>query len=129
VSESPYIVLGAYLPPRAAWVLSRVVTLRHLEELLDDAGVGGAMEREALEAWAAIVRVGTLAVSADESKPAPATETGLLSTEEAGIRLGVTDARVRQLARSGVLPARQVSGRWMYEAADVERLAAERKAV
>ncbi len=125
--ESPYILLGAYLAPRTCWVLSRLLPLSQLQRALDDAAIGGAMEREALEAWQAVTRVGRLAVSANGTKADTPTETGLVSSQEAAAVLGVTDSRARQLARAGVLPARRLAGRWMIEAAAVRRLAAERK--
>src|SRR3546814_20955883 len=43
-----------------------------------------------------------------------------LLVPDAADRLGVSAGRVRDLIRSGDLPARQVAGRWFIDAADIE---------
>ena len=54
---------------------------------------------------------------------------GLLTTTEAAPLLGVTDRRVRQLAEAGLLRA-AIDTPWgrLFDRAEIERLAAERKA-
>ncbi|MGF1654498.1 MAG: helix-turn-helix domain-containing protein [Actinomycetales bacterium] len=46
---------------------------------------------------------------------------------EAAAELRLSVQRVRQLIRSGSLPARRVSGRWVLDDADVSRLAAQNR--
>ncbi|MHB1928978.1 MAG: helix-turn-helix domain-containing protein [Acidimicrobiales bacterium] len=50
-----------------------------------------------------------------------------MSTDMTGLRLGVTPARVRQLARAGVLPGRRGPKGWMFAEQDVERLRESRQ--
>ncbi|MBV8086459.1 MAG: helix-turn-helix domain-containing protein [Chloroflexi bacterium] len=47
---------------------------------------------------------------------------GLLSIAEAAARLGMTPARLRDLARQGKLPASKHAGRWLVESATLEQL-------
>lgn len=50
----------------------------------------------------------------------------LVNTKEAAAYLGVTDGRIRQLARSGELRGMRVSLRaWVFEKNELERFAAE----
>lgn len=52
----------------------------------------------------------------------------ILGTTDTALRLGCSAERVRQLERSGKLPAQKMkNGRRVFKADDVERLAAERQ--
>jgi hypothetical protein len=46
--------------------------------------------------------------------------TGQLSIRECAARLGMTEGRLRNLARQGKLPASKSAGRWLVLAADLE---------
>lgn len=50
----------------------------------------------------------------------------MLTTKKVADRLGVTDARVRQLAIAGTLRGEKAGRDWLFEEAEVERYAASR---
>jgi excisionase family DNA binding protein len=57
---------------------------------------------------------------------APLADTGgmkILTTEEAGQRLGIGKQRVRDLIESGRLPAKKFGRTWMIEEQDLKRVA------
>jgi excisionase family DNA binding protein len=49
-----------------------------------------------------------------------------LSTAQTARRLGVSESAVYKYAKSGQLPARRLRGRFVFDAADVDRLARPR---
>lgn len=100
----------------------------HLRAPLEDA-------REALECaarhWAeerkAITARGSAEAAPAETE-APSTCKDTLTTEEVGAILGVSDRRVRQLARTGELPGREDRGRWTFDKGAVVALKEKRGA-
>ncbi|WOC12619.1 helix-turn-helix domain-containing protein [Gordonia sp. MP11Mi] len=50
-----------------------------------------------------------------------------IGTDAAAVVLGITASAVRDLARRGTLPGRQVSGRWVFARYDVEAERARRR--
>lgn len=58
----------------------------------------------------------------------PAEDEDLITTLPSAQILGYSPDRVRQLERTGVLPARRVSGIRMFRRSDVERLRVQREA-
>lgn len=127
MSESPYIVLGAVAPPVVARALAASISPAMVERALDDAGIYGEAHTMTVDFWRSLSRVGRVAVSKEPEISTVKPEAAVLSAEEAGIRLGLTGKRVRQLAQQGAIPGEQtVSGRWRFEAAAVAAFAAER---
>lgn len=51
----------------------------------------------------------------------------VLTAERVGQLLGLSDRRVRQLRTAGLLPARRVRGRWIWDHAVVQEFARERE--
>ena len=45
----------------------------------------------------------------------------LLTTSQAAAELGVTERRIRQLVKTGILPAQQVSGVWVIAPKSLEK--------
>lgn len=52
----------------------------------------------------------------------PIARLGLITTNEAARRLGVTAPRVRQMKKAGLLPARKIGRDLFFDPADVETL-------
>lgn len=44
----------------------------------------------------------------------------LLTTVQAGARLGISDQRVRVLIKEGRLPATKIGGRWLIKESDLD---------
>jgi excisionase family DNA binding protein len=62
-----------------------------------------------------------------ESTPsAPARMIAPMTTSQVATRLGCGERNVRALAKRKTLRGRQISGRWLFERADVDAYAAER---
>ena len=120
-------ICGAVISDAPAWMLRRLFPLSEVERRLDDGGIFDPLRAEILDAWQAVSRAAEVfETSARESvsmRPAEATAplNCELTTEQVADTMHLTESRVRQLARQGDLPGRQIAGRWLFGRADVER--------
>lgn len=134
IVDGPAALVGGY----AAWFIAETLDRIGLDALLTRSGVPPARRAEVLRATAAIREVAgdfrleqAKSASTSGSAEAAGAYAGLasvghesspsLSTRDAAKVLGVSDRRVRWLARASLLAGqRDVGGRWWFAPAEIE---------
>jgi excisionase family DNA binding protein len=128
---------GAVISPMAAAVFAQMLERPLMRRISPASGIHPDNAAELREMYAELDRVGRGWVA---SRPisvacrslteiAPGSVADMeMSTEKAAELLRLTDSRVRQLLRAGVLPGRKVGRRWVVKRSDVLAYRAPRKA-
>ncbi|MEZ5077310.1 MAG: helix-turn-helix domain-containing protein [Solirubrobacterales bacterium] len=129
-SDQAAVIAGhALIPGPAAARLLTLLPGNYRREILRR-GVGGEDLAQVEEAVAALGAAATASVRGNaegQRKPAPA-DSGSMTSDEAASILGVTESRVRQMARAGEIEAYQAGGRWWLPRHVVDQKASDRNA-
>lgn len=128
MSERPrHYIEAALVSGAPAWMLRRLFPLAEVERRLDDGGICNPLRAEIVDTWRAVEAAArafeaaarAFEASACESVTMRPTEAALESTpdelltsEQVADEMHLTESRIRQLARQGDLPGRQIAGRW-----------------